>query len=347
MASAVDNNFPKWSSIKLLSEWLELLSPDDAQRLLVDTPCVATRKFDGTNVAFDLTAMQERGEFVLYGRNNRIVDPKQYQMTDTSTILDINYELLHARLVEAAGVTTNIERIFIYGELIVTDKRYKKDHYNYKTEGLGKKYLVFGAKLVLADDTKDECVSSLNKKGFFAKANTNHYAETTDNIVTISTNTQFAELIRAANGTPVDIINDSQSLQWYIYNYRDSLSTYGEGLVLYINALPRTRGQRERGETASCGFSAVKWKVDFNPYDLNRYKNTYETMQSDPEICELANLLVETEEKRGHKKKHVCQKKNVIAGAITSAMTKFDDVSSFDSIQTYIALVVEEAMKDL
>merc|ERR1711872_1054051 len=109
---------------------------DRLHKIFLDTPCFATEKYDGTNVAKD-----EDG--CLYSRRLMIgKEQTMFLQTDLKTVKEANVVDFKQKLIDVADLDQNlVKKFLVYGEFMCNQ------YYDYKERNVIGGWKVFGAVL--------------------------------------------------------------------------------------------------------------------------------------------------------------------------------------------------------
>ena len=202
---------------------------DRLHKIFLETPCFATEKYDGANIAKD-----EDG--CLYSRR-LILDREQdiFNKTDLKDVKKANVLDFKKALIEVADFDTNLlKKCLVYGEFICNK------YYDYVERNIMGNWQVFGAVLEIEKDYQ-KTLGKLLSSGFLAKKKTEKQLQ-------IICNKRFIDVAESVGLNTPKIIGENAPLADILLQNKDLMKKgLVEGLILTI---------QEEGSR----YKTVKWK---------------------------------------------------------------------------------------
>lgn len=317
--------------------------------IFLKTPVYATEKLDGTNVALD-----EAG--VLYGR--RVVippDKNEYQKTSLEKVKNAEILKMKSDICNDAGIDEkDIENFIVYGELICNH------FYEYDERNLFGLWTVFGARIVT--QSTEKVYQQLSVKGFVVKKK-GEVQEKQD--VLILSNGSFAQLAKTNNMVTPNLIGDGKPIFDVVAENKEAMKTGKiEGIIFtwqtsdYGGHIMKWKGPQEYQPSAVKDLTeALKIIQEKNiEGDVKTlFKYLKEVAEADTDVNEKvkkkfkseAHAEIRNEEQNKHKQKkqkETLDRKLIVDGTYHS-MNKFDDIDTYEDIQDYTSMLVDEVRR--
>ena len=262
---------------------------DRLYKFFLQTPCYATEKYDGTNIAKD-----DQGR--VYSRRY-LLDNGQEEFIKTSLekVKEADINKFKDRVIETSGLETDsVNKCLVYGELMCNG------FYDYRTRGIVGGWKVFGAVL----EFKKELQENLDKvlKAGFAASKKN------GNQIKLFSNDKFTEVANYAMLDTPDKKGENDSIANVIVKNKAAMKKGDlEGLILTIYE-------------EEFGFKVVKWKAahelqpasDENALKANDLVQS-ETVAEDLKTAfgSIKDVITDTSENRHMVRKKIKHKVNV------------------------------------
>jgi len=305
---------------------------DRIVQFFLHTPCFATEKYDGTNIAKDDTGQ-------IYSRK-LLIDKGQDEFIDTklTKVQEANVDGFKERVLEAAKLDKSVlNKFVVYGEFICNK------YYDYLKRSIIGDWKVFGATLEVKRNP-EETLEKLSISGFAAeiKSSNKHHIQ-------IFANEKFVEIAKSLNIDVPEIKGHNETIaQVILTNKGDIKKGLIEGVVFTIYE-------------EEFGHKVMKWKgaQEFQPVVLEKFLEANSLIQNediDDDIKQLFKTISEvmtdiSENKLALRKvkkvnKQVNEKakvkphqgmkyltnqdKDIILDGISHSQKKFDSIEKYD-----------------
>jgi len=305
---------------------------DRIWQLFLRTPCFATEKYDGTNIAKDDTGQ-------IYSRK-LLIDKGQDEFIETklTKVQEANVDGFKERVLEAAKLDKSVlNKFVVYGEFICNK------YYDYLKRSIIGNWKVFGATLEVKRNP-EETLEKLSISGFAAeiKSSNKHHIQ-------IFANEKFVEIAKSLNIDVPEIKGHNETIAQVIHtNKGDIKKGLIEGVVFTIYE-------------EEFGHKVMKWKgaQEFQPVVLEKFLEANSLIQNediDDDIKQLFKTISEvmtdiSENKLALRKvkkvnKQVNEKakvkphqgmkyltnqdKDIILDGISHSQKKFDSIEKYD-----------------
>jgi len=230
---------------------------------LQESPCSASIKFDGTNIAKDNDGTLYSRRFVMEK------EAKKFQHTSLEEVTKADIQLVKRLILKEAGIEdTLISKTITFGELICN--RY----YDYIT--IYGKWLSFGVKLQVVEAGKNgkNVLDKLVKNGFAAQSNIQ------DGFIKIFPNIKLCQIFKEANVDAVPCESE-KSIEKIIEKYEEDMRKGKmEGLILTVSTeegykLFKWKGPQEHQPATQSEFLAANKRIQDSPSTSQNIKKVF------------------------------------------------------------------------
>jgi len=352
---ATERHNHQWEHTEnFLSGLAYLSNSEKLDVFLQETPCTASIKYDGTNIAKD-------DEGTLYSR--RFVMDKEatkFQHTSLDEVKKADIQLVKRLLLTEADIEeTLITKTITYGELICN--RY----YDYIT--FYGKWLTFGVKLQVAEAGKNgkKVLDNLVKNGFAAQSNIQ------DGFIKIFPNIKLCQIFKEANLEAVECESEKSIERVVEKNEEDMRRGKMEGLILTVFTeegykLYKWKGPQEHQPATQSEFLAANKRIQDSPQTSENIKKVFDLLarviedisQNDAAQKMFAKmnkgnkkeLKPNTENTKNRGKYLTNLDKEIIMVGIENAGLKYDSLEVYlakNEIEKYTEALIQEVKQHL
>ena len=262
---------------------------DRLYKFFLQTPCYATEKYDGTNIAKDDQGRIYSRRYLL---NN---EQEEFIKTSLEKVKEADINKFRDKVIESAGLEQDsVNRCLVYGELMCNK------FYDYSTRGIVGCWNVFGAVLEFKKDLQQNLDKVLNAGFAASKKNGNQ--------IKLFANEKFREVAKYANLDTPDKKGENESIANVILKNKAAMKKGDlEGLIITIY-------------DEEFGYKVVKWKAahelqpasDENALKANELIQS-KTVEDNLKIAfdSIKEVITDTSENRHLVRKKIKHKVNV------------------------------------
>lgn len=265
---ATERHNHQWEHTENFLSGLAYLSNSEKLNVfLQETPCSASIKYDGTNIAKDDVGTLYSRRFVMEK------DATKFQHTSLDEVKKADIQLVKRLLLKEADIEeTLITKTITFGELICN--RYYHDYIP-----LYGKWLSFGVKLQVTETDKNgkNVLDKLISNGFAAQSNIQ------DGFIKIFPNLKLCQIFKEANLDAVQCESDESIERTVEKNEEDMRKGKMEGFILTVLTeegykLYKWKGPQEHQPATQSEFLAANKRIQDSPQTSENIKKVFDLL---------------------------------------------------------------------
>lgn len=353
---ATERHNHQWEHTENFLSGLAYLSNSEKLNVfLQETPCSASIKYDGTNIAKDDVGTLYSRRFVMEK------DATKFQHTSLDEVKKADIQLVKRLLLKEADIEeTLITKTITFGELICN--RYYHDYIP-----LYGKWLSFGVKLQVTETDKNgkNVLDKLISNGFAAQSNIQ------DGFIKIFPNLKLCQIFKEANLDAVQCESDESIERTVEKNEEDMRKGKMEGFILTVLTeegykLYKWKGPQEHQPATQSEFLAANKRIQDSPQTSENIKKVFDLLarviedisQNDAAQKMIAKmtkgnkkeLKAVTENTKNRGKYLTNLDKEIIMVGIENAGRKYDSLEVYlakNEIEEYTEALIQEVKQHL